>query len=92
MLGVSLSAVACPGLYATGIEPYWLQIVNRPLPISHLPASLIGRTLTHISDAHLSLIADTNYLIAAFRHVVGYLIPIHFNVRPEITLFELTAA
>ncbi len=79
ILGVSLGAAACSGVYATGIEPYWLEIVRRPLPIRQLPASLVGCTLAHLSDAHLSAWADTRYLIAAFRRVAA--------LHPDVVVF-----
>ena len=32
------------GVYAWRIEPHWIDVVVRDLPIRHLPATLEGRT------------------------------------------------
>ncbi len=39
--------------YAYGIEPHWVSVVHRDLPIKHLPAPLDGKLLVQISDLHL---------------------------------------
>lgn len=48
--------------YATVIEPHWLEIVTRDLPIANLPPPLRGATLAHVSDIHASTYVDENYL------------------------------
>ena len=40
------------GLYTWLVEPHWLEVVRRPLPIRGLPSSLRGRTLAQLSDLH----------------------------------------
>jgi uncharacterized protein len=66
---LTLGAAASAGLYAWRIEPHWLEIVERPLPIRGLPKSLVGRTLVQISDVHTGLRVDDAYLIDVFRRV-----------------------
>ena len=41
-------------IYSWQIEPRWVEITQRKLPIAHLPADLDGRFLIQISDMHLS--------------------------------------
>jgi uncharacterized protein len=57
------------GLYTWRIEPHWLEIVRRPLPIRGLPALLAGKTLAHISDIHVGPRVDDDYLLDAFARV-----------------------
>ena len=48
--------------YATMIEPHWLEIVRRDLPVSGLPPALSGATLAHVSDIHACSYVDEGYL------------------------------
>jgi predicted MPP superfamily phosphohydrolase len=49
----ALATAAGTGVYAWQIEPYWLEIVRRPMPLENLPPALAGRTLLQISDVHV---------------------------------------
>jgi len=51
-LGSSLGTAVGVGFYAWRVEPHWLEMVRRRLPIDRLPASLAGRTLVQLSDIH----------------------------------------
>lgn len=62
VIGLGLSA----GLYAWRMEPYWLEFVERKLPIRRLPASLVGKTLIQISDIHVGNRFDYQFLIDSF--------------------------
>jgi predicted MPP superfamily phosphohydrolase len=55
------------GAYAWRIEPHWLEVVRRDLPVAHLPEPLVGRTLLQISDIHVGPVVDSDYLIASLR-------------------------
>jgi len=57
------------GYYTFRVEPEWLEIVRRPLPIRGLPPALAGRTLAHLSDLHVSPFVSDDYLIETFRRV-----------------------
>lgn len=57
------------GLYAFDIEPHWLEIVRRPLPVANLPGTLEGRTLAHLSDLHVGPRVDDDYLARVFARV-----------------------
>ena len=39
--------------YASWVEPYWLQVVRRDLPVPRLPPGLDGLTVLHLSDFHV---------------------------------------
>ncbi len=52
--------------YAHWIEPFWLEVTRRDLPIAHLPHSLDGKTLLHLSDVHIGPVAD-DYLSRVWR-------------------------
>lgn len=53
------------GMYAWRIEPHWVEVVRRELPIAGLPSSLVGRTLIQLSDLHVGPVVDSDYLIAS---------------------------
>jgi hypothetical protein len=48
--------------YTTAIEPHWLEIVTRDLPVQNLPQALNGVTLAQISDLHACSYVDESYL------------------------------
>lgn len=65
----SAGAAAGVGLYTWRIEPHWLQLVERDLPISGLPAALEGKLLAHLSDLHIGPRVDPAYIADTFRRV-----------------------
>ncbi len=67
------------GLYAWQWEPHWLDLVERPLPVAHLPDSLVGRRLVQVSDMHIGPRVDDGYLIGAFDRVKA--------LSPEIVVY-----
>jgi uncharacterized protein len=56
-------------VYAWRIEPHWVEVVEREMPIANLPANLAGRRLVQISDLHLGPIVDPHYLVRAVEHL-----------------------
>ena len=60
------------GLYTWRIEPYWLEFVERDLPIAHLPEQLRGKTLLQISDMHVGNRFDYQYIIDSFKEAKTY--------------------
>jgi predicted MPP superfamily phosphohydrolase len=71
-----LQAAAAPLLagsaaygYAWGIEPHWVEFVERDLPIANLPAPLAGKVLVQLSDLHAGPEVDDAYLIDTLRRV-----------------------
>lgn len=63
----SLGVGVLGGLYAWKIEPFWLEFVEKKMPIKHLPDSLIGKTLMQISDIHIGNRFDYKYIIDSFK-------------------------
>lgn len=65
---LQLSAVGTlPFLYSWQIEPFWVEFVQRKLPIKNLPQELEGKTLMQISDLHVGNRFDWNFLIESFQ-------------------------
>ncbi|QDU90892.1 putative metallophosphoesterase [Pirellulimonas nuda] len=54
----SLGAAA----YAWRLEPQWIEVVERPMPIAGLPGRLEGKTLVQLSDLHVGPVVDQRYL------------------------------
>src|SRR5260221_1135368 len=59
------------GLYTWRVEPHWLEIVRRPLPVRALPSRLSGRTLVQISDVHVGTRVADDYVLTTFRRVAA---------------------
>ncbi len=62
------AAVGCTG-WAIGFEPHWLEIVNRDLPVEHLPAALKGARLAQVSDLHVGPWVSDEYLVESFARL-----------------------
>ena len=77
-IGLALGAASL-GLYTWRIEPHWLEIVRRPLPIAGLPKTLVGKRLVQISDLHIGPQVDDDYLINTFDRVR--------QIAPEIVVY-----
>ena len=69
---------AAVGLYTWRIEPHWLELVRRPLPVRGLPTRLAGRTLVQISDVHVGPRVSDDYVLETFRRVAA--------VQPDIVV------
>ena len=55
------------GIYSFKIEPFWLEFVNKKMPIKNLQDNLVGKTLIHISDIHIGNRFDYQYIINSFK-------------------------
>lgn len=78
-VSVPLGAAALGlGFYVGRVEPHWLEVVERALPIRNLPPALAGRILLHVSDIHVGPRVDSHYLMDSFRLVARY--------RPDIVV------
>jgi predicted MPP superfamily phosphohydrolase len=66
---LSLASTAAVGTYAWRIEPHWVEVVKRRLPIKGLPRDLVGRTLAQFSDLHIGPRVDDDYLRDTFGTV-----------------------
>lgn len=78
-LGLTLGSGAAIGAYTWGIEPRWVEIVRRPLPIHNLPKAWSGRTIVQLSDLHLGTTVDDDYLRHCFDLVR--------RLRPDLVVF-----
>ena len=67
------------GVYTWRCEPHWLEVVERKLPVAHLPSRLAGARLVHLSDLHIGPRVDDSYLIRTFERVR--------NLSPEIVVY-----
>lgn len=65
-LGLAAGAVAGTGLYAWRVEPHWVEVVRRDLPVAGLPAALEGQTLVQLSDIHVGDEVDDDFLRDSF--------------------------
>ena len=57
------------GIYTSQIEPYWLEIVHRPLAIPDVPVGLRGATLVQLSDLHVGPRVPDDYILETFARV-----------------------
>lgn len=63
----SVAGAVGTALYANRIEPHWVEIVRRDLPIAGLPSAMEGKTLLQLSDLHIGPIVDDDYLISSLQ-------------------------
>jgi predicted MPP superfamily phosphohydrolase len=54
-------------LYTLFVEPHWVELVRRPMPLANLPPELVGRTLLQVSDLHVGPDVSSDFLIGALR-------------------------
>ena len=64
-VAIAGAAVGSVG-YAIGVEPHWLEIVRRDLPVANLPTALEGATLAQLSDLHVGPRVNDDYLVHSF--------------------------
>jgi len=77
-LGVYGSGAAVLG-YTALVEPFWLELVERKLPISKLPPGLKAKTLVQISDIHVGGRVSEKYLIESLDRVS--------ELQPDIVVY-----
>jgi predicted MPP superfamily phosphohydrolase len=53
------------------VEPHWLEIVRRDLPIANLPDHWQGRLLAQISDVHVGERVSDRFLIRSFERIAA---------------------
>ncbi len=63
--GLGVSTLA--GIYTWQVEPFWLEFVQRKMPVRNLSADLVGKTVMHISDVHVGNKFDYAYIIESFK-------------------------
>jgi uncharacterized protein len=67
------------GGYTWRIEPHWVEFTSRTLNIPRLPAHWSGRRVVHISDTHVGLRVQDDFLIRTFQAIAG--------IQPELVVF-----
>ncbi len=77
--GVGATASTGIGLYTWLVEPHWLQITQRLLPIRDLPQPLIGSRLAQISDLHVGPWVSDDYILESFKRVEA--------IQPEFVVY-----
>lgn len=65
--------------YTFFVEPFWLEFVERDLPVARLPDELKGKTLVQISDIHASGRVSEKYLAESFARIS--------ELRPDIVVY-----
>jgi uncharacterized protein len=56
-------------LYATQIEPFWLDVHDVDMPIANLPAAFEGFRIAHLTDLHAGDRVPIDYLARAIERV-----------------------
>ncbi len=76
-----LSAAAGLGtvFYTFEIEPHWVRVETRELPVAGLPAALSGTRMVQISDLHTGPQVSDSYLVECLEKVAA--------LRPDILVF-----
>ena len=74
-MGMSIAG----GVYSWRIEPTWVEVVKRPLPIPGLRMDWVGKTLVQLSDLHAGPFVDDDYLLRSFRFVS--------DLKPDLVVY-----
>jgi predicted MPP superfamily phosphohydrolase len=90
-LGVCGGGAATLG-YTALVEPFFLELVERKLPIANLPKALIGKTLVQISDLHVSARVSSDFLVESLDRVAALKPDIVVYTGDFVTLDEGTEA
>ncbi len=67
------------GTYAWRVEPRWLEVVSRPMPVRNLPRGLAGCRLAQLSDLHVGPDVTDDYLFHTFARVAA--------LKPDIVVY-----
>ena len=75
--GAALAGTGVTG-YSWAVEPFWLDVVHRDLPVVALPPALDGATLVQLSDLHVGPRVRDDYLVDVLRRAAA--------LRPDIVV------
>ena len=75
----AIATTATAAVYAVGVEPRWVSVERRPLPIPNLPESLAGKIAVQISDLHIGSRVGDDYLRSQFDYVK--------SINPDFVFF-----
>src|SRR3954447_3530360 len=62
-----VAAPAALGAWAWCVEPFRVEVVERPLPVANLPEHLTNELLVQFSDLHIGPEVDDDFLLGAFE-------------------------
>jgi len=62
-------AAAGTFLYTWRVEPHWVEVVERAMPIAGLPTSMVGKRLVQVSDLHAGPVVDQAFLKASLEGI-----------------------
>jgi uncharacterized protein len=68
-VGGAATVAAGTFLYTWRVEPHWVEVVRRPLPIAALPDALVGKRLVQLSDLHVGPVVDQSFLLRSLEGV-----------------------
>ncbi len=68
MLGAGVAALSA-GVWTWRIEPHWVEVVRRDMPVRGLLPELDGKTLAQVSDLHVCPRVGSDYLSECLRKV-----------------------
>jgi hypothetical protein len=77
LLGSAATACAV-GAYTWRVEPHWVAVTRRAMPIRNLPSALEGRTLAQVSDIHIGAGVDDDYIADSFARLS--------DLRPDLVV------
>ena len=69
MRSASVAAVVGVSSYTWRIEPHWLEVVDRVMPVVGLPRELRNKKLIQLSDLHIGPRVDDSYLLSTFSAI-----------------------
>jgi predicted MPP superfamily phosphohydrolase len=69
--GAAALGAAAVGGYTWAVEPVWLDVVYRDLPVARLPAALDGARLVQLSDLHAGPRVRDDYLVGVLRRAAA---------------------
>lgn len=58
----TVGAAGVAGIYTWRVEPHWVDVVERDMPLANLPASLEGKRVVQLTDLHVSDMVEYDYL------------------------------
>jgi len=67
----TIAAAAGTTFYTIMVEPHWVKVIQRELPIQNLPEVLDGKRIVQISDLHIGPIVDDTYMKEILAKVAG---------------------
>jgi predicted MPP superfamily phosphohydrolase len=70
--GAVAAAGAALVIHTFYVEPHWLEVVRRDLPVAHLPNHWEGRLLMQISDVHVGERVSERFLCRSFERIAAF--------------------